>query len=407
MICCDLTSNSPKDAVSAMQLKNNKLSEQITIVENKYKKLKAQYNLVQTAYDAEKANKSISIDKANKSTSIKACENSEQCIHEAEVKNLMVKVENLEKLNYEIADKNSVLKDLNNELKASNQLLREKTSDQVFNLESANQRSYASAVKDNHVKLTKNIPKIIVEPSTTQNAEELTCEIKKLLVDKKNINFKKLLTTKQNKIIISTTNTVNVDEFKEMLSSVTADAKIEQEEINKPRLKIVGAELFDKLESNTDIISDIRERNTFQESDQIDIVHKYLNDKNKKWTMIVEVNSGAYLRIMKNKKIFVGCCNCTVYDDYNVNICYKCNRYGHSSKKCTNNECCRYCAGEHASKDCQQKENLQCINCTTSNEKYKTNRRTDHAADDKTKCDTYKYKVQQVIKRSDYPYNPT
>lgn len=154
------------------------------------------------------------------------------------------------------------------------------------------------------------------------------------------------------------------------------------------------------------LVEDIRKKNKLEENYEISIVHKYLNKKSNLWTLIAEVNASAYLKLMYTKKVFVGYSSCRLYDDFNVNICFNCCTYGHSSSKCRNKLCCGLCSGEHEAKVCPQKENLQCVNCTLTNNKYRMNRPTNHAAGDKNKCETYTHLINSSIKKCDYPYNP-
>lgn len=47
-----------------------------------------------------------------------------------------------------------------------------------------------------------------------------------------------------------------------------------------------------------------------------------------------------------------------------VTQCHRCQAYGHGSKNCYTIERCMYCAANHSSKDCTQKEaDLICVNC--------------------------------------------
>lgn len=52
---------------------------------------------------------------------------------------------------------------------------------------------------------------------------------------------------------------------------------------------------------------------------------------------------------------------------------------------------CTICAGSHYSENCDNKINLKCKNCTKANEKYKTNRKMNHAATDFETCKLCKY----------------
>lgn len=44
--------------------------------------------------------------------------------------------------------------------------------------------------------------------------------------------------------------------------------------------------------------------------------------------------------------------------------CFKCFKYNHSAKICTNKQKCSICAGEHYYKECTNPDNIACINCS-------------------------------------------
>ncbi|KAM3958744.1 LOW QUALITY PROTEIN: uncharacterized protein ACR2FA_007269 [Aphomia sociella] len=46
--------------------------------------------------------------------------------------------------------------------------------------------------------------------------------------------------------------------------------------------------------------------------------------------------------------------------------CYTCYKFGHGRGSCKNKQVCSICAGEHYYKDCKNKENNKCINCSGS-----------------------------------------
>ena len=72
----------------------------------------------------------------------------------------------------------------------------------------------------------------------------------------------------------------------------------------------------------------------------------------------------------KNDKVFFGMRSCTVYDQWYVKRCNKCQLFGHYAKQCGNRACCGYCAADdHESQSCPNKnvrEKLCCKNCKTA-----------------------------------------
>lgn len=105
---------------------------------------------------------------------------------------------------------------------------------------------------------------------------------------------------------------------------------------------------------------------------------------------------------MIHKFVYIGWQRCRVYEDYNINRCFKCNSYGHSAKKCRNEEICSYCAGNHGGKDCPDRNIKKCCNCMKANEKYKTKLNINHYTFDENACESYKYFKKVAISNTMY-----
>lgn len=65
---------------------------------------------------------------------------------------------------------------------------------------------------------------------------------------------------------------------------------------------------------------------------ELNFVHAYKSEKSKTASLILKVNALAYTYIMKDKKIYVGCSRCKLYNEFKVNLCHKCCEYNHSTK---------------------------------------------------------------------------
>jgi hypothetical protein len=79
--------------------------------------------------------------------------------------------------------------------------------------------------------------------------------------------------------------------------------------------------------------------------------------------------------------------------------CYKCQKFGHKSTRCTQDQsfCC-YCGYNHSSRDCTTKHNPFCINCYDTNQQYETNINCQHYANDK-RCPTYCNMYERALNR--------
>lgn len=76
-----------------------------------------------------------------------------------------------------------------------------------------------------------------------------------------------------------------------------------------------------------------------------------INDQKQEKSIIAQVSSKAYTKIMKYRVVLIGYQNCWVFDDFNDRICEKCG-YVHSFKKCPRNLTCPKCAGIHERSTC-------------------------------------------------------
>lgn len=82
-------------------------------------------------------------------------------------------------------------------------------------------------------------------------------------------------------IVVKCGNKQEVEEISELISHQACinDAKTEIETINKPRIQIVGVELYGNDEDLESMEIDIKARNKIEEDEEINLIHKYLNNK--------------------------------------------------------------------------------------------------------------------------------
>ena len=164
--------------------------------------------------------------------------------------------------------------------------------------------------------------------------------------------------------------------------------KIEIEEIAKTKLKVIDTDI--DLGSEEEIELDIRLRNFSNMQDNFQILHVYTNERTNKKVAIIEVTANIYKNIKDNKsRLFVGHLSCRVFEIINTTPCNKCARFGHSTKKCTNEATCNKCAGAHLPSK-SNSATYKCPNCNFSNEKYKTKYNVNHSAIDSELCEILK-----------------
>lgn len=315
------------------------------------------------------------------------------------------KIAGQEKLIAEMLDKNNILKDHVDQLKENIVLLKEKLDMTGVNLEA---NAYSSAVLNNIPKIKPAVPAIIIEAKKNQDVGVLLEEAKKILRKKQNVQLNKVAKVR-NKIIVECNKLSDVDDTFASLNKLsddnTTDVSVERK-LN-PRLKVTNIDYDFGTKDNQLIIQDIKLRNSLSDDCTLDVKQKYSRD-NVCWSLILEVDAASYAKMMKTRKLYVGANRCPVYDNFFVSICNSCSGYGHTSKKCSRSltPSCRYCAGNHLSEVCDNKEVVRCCNCRSYNLKFKGDLAEDHNAGDKTKCGTYVKTFKRFLSRIDYPYDP-
>ena len=113
-----------------------------------------------------------------------------------------------------------------------------------------------------------------------------------------------------------------------------------------------------------------------------------------------------WLILIQRNIIYIGFKRCKEYDEFNVNRCYTCNKYGYNSKKCTSKQTCANCAEEHNTNDCPNPDKQIYVNCISIKTKDKFKVSTLHKAFDSINCEYYKWIVTRKIENTKYPFDP-
>lgn len=191
--------------------------------------------------------------------------------------------------------------------------------------------------------------------------------------------------------------------------ATTLEAKIKEKlvtnyEIRKsllrdPRIKIVG--IIENY-NEEDLEKEIKQHNSFLK-DNIKILHIKRNNNRNNSTAYAEINPSSYEELMHYGRLRTEWQYCRVFEDFNVNRCYKCNGYNHVAKNCKNEIICSKCARTgHTDKECENEHDQRCINCIKENKNYKKSYETNHTAYDHNKCETYKKLIDRVKKITKY-----
>lgn len=96
--------------------------------------------------------------------------------------------------------------------------------------------------------------------------------------------------------------------------------------------------------------------------------------------------------------MYIGWNSCKIDERISITKCYKYQGYGHVASKCNNKTACGFCAKEHDSRSCPDKEDTQkhrCILCLNAKKDAKHKPRDN-------KRNSYKRKLEAYIANIDF-----
>ena len=113
-------------------------------------------------------------------------------------------------------------------------------------------------------------------------------------------------------------------------------------------------------------------------------------------TAVVSITPSIRQTIVKNgNRVYIQFSRCRVYDHYCVRRCGRCMAYGHETDHCHAKEpICGHCAQKHMSNECNNKSQLKCHHCNTSDRE-----ETEHSVFN-TGCPAFITAKQRVIRRT-------
>lgn len=205
-------------------------------------------------------------------------------------------------------------------------------------------------------------------------------------------------TTRDGGVILNCSGQQNIDNIQTEIQNKLGDKySVNCPKIKEHRVKVVGIEEEEYNRKNEEIVEKIIKQNHIRHREETDFKIKILrksNVFNKRFNIIMEVDTKTYQLFTVMEKISIGWTRCPIYSDYGILRCLNCCRYGHLSKECKEKTVCPRCSEDHELKNCNNKTN-KCINCVTSNTKYGLKLDTNHVVWDVQSCDVYR-RCEQV-----------
>lgn len=83
--------------------------------------------------------------------------------------------------------------------------------------------------------------------------------------------------------------------------------------------------------------------------------------------MILSCDIPTLRRVLEKGSVISGLDTKKVYEHIDIIQCFNCQRFGHVAASCKIDPCCKFCAGDHQSKLCGEKEIYKCANCAREN----------------------------------------
>ncbi|XP_067132758.1 uncharacterized protein [Centruroides vittatus] len=158
-------------------------------------------------------------------------------------------------------------------------------------------------------------------------------------------------------------------------------------------------ELIDNLYHQNELFHSLYNENDFNNELRLKFTTGKRNREYQNW--VIEVSPSLRKHMLRLGKVNIGWSRCRAVDFCPVLQCYRCCRYGHSTKQCLENDnICSHCAEHHAFKDCPNINKVPiCINCQHSHiENHNHNARD-------SKCKIYQRIKNNLISRTDYGTN--
>lgn len=271
----------------------------------------------------------------------------------------------------------------------------------VSKLESGNEvrssqqtHTYANVVKRNNIN-----PAVVVKPKNKQQQakktfDDITTNVQSAMDV---VGTRKM---KDGGIVLRCNNTKDTMKVKQIVNEKLGDDyEVVVPKVKLPRLRITN---IDPDLPNEDILTELTHHNPpieFMEIKTITVINRKFRDNEYK-DMIVEVNGASFKQLIDMGKLRLPWRTCKIFEHLHLTRCYKCCGFSHKSMTCEKRQKCGSCSGSHKISDCKSKFKC-CINCKTSNDKYKTKLDTKHSAWSK-ECPIVKRQQSKLVNKIEY-----
>lgn len=191
------------------------------------------------------------------------------------------------------------------------------------------------------------------------------------------------------------------------------DDKMEEEVETQSKAKLKVSQIrLSSAENDTTIIDKICQQNNISKDSAFSMkILKIIERRDRRnfFDIYMEVDIENHKKIVREGVVRIGHSRGKAWDHMSINIkrCFKCWRYNHTGNECKSNVICVKCAGNHSAVRCMEvrdevkdKDNMQCNNCKTANNKFNLNIDSRHKANDNN-CPCYSRIYNMIKKRTD------
>lgn len=268
--------------------------------------------------------------------------------------------ENIQELNKQLASIFSIVDELNNKV---NLLQNCQVQTTVPTPAAEPKKTLADIIKEN----TSSNAIVVLRPKDkTQLGKTTTEEIQKH-IDPSTSKITNIKSASGGSVIIACKDTESIEKCSKEMQNKLGDKYL----INIPRkrfaqIKIMG--LLEELQED-ELIDKIEHQNhVLHSNSKIKLISMKKTAKGRIFA-IIESDEITHQNIIEKDKIAIGWRECRVFEYVPVARCFKCQKYNHVAKYCTQPEKCGRCAGPHASNECNSNI-ANCANCIDAKNRF-------------------------------------
>ncbi|GBN56914.1 hypothetical protein AVEN_170019-1 [Araneus ventricosus] len=135
----------------------------------------------------------------------------------------------------------------------------------------------------------------------------------------------------------------------------------------------------------------------------IDIIFPIKARRSTNW--VASVDPGIYKLIFDQPGLYFEFSRLRFDNFFGVKQCHHCKRFGHTTKWCPRKEdtFCTRCGMDHPVDTCKD---IICVNCTESNQRFKSGFNVNHGPKDKVNCNSFLRQKDNLIRLTDYGPSP-